>query len=116
MSCQNYITSRPYMYVGWKRDFDHPTTHFHIKNSWKLQKGFWSRLIVSAKNYITTYRGAECCDVTAVLGINFSSVEVCNFQLFFHISIFVMHLKKAFQPRDLAGELCDELYKLFRDF
>ena len=38
----NHITVATYLYVGWKRDYDHPTTFFYAKNSWKSQKGFFS--------------------------------------------------------------------------
>ena len=59
------------MYVGWKRDFDRPTTLFHIKNSWKLQKGFWKPTTILAPNYITESRGAGSCDVVSVLAMKF---------------------------------------------
>ena len=39
---QNDITKCPMLYVGWKRDYDHPTTFLYAKNSWKFQKGFFS--------------------------------------------------------------------------
>jgi hypothetical protein len=65
------ITRSPIMYVGWKRDIDHPTTRFHMKNSWKLQKGFWRSTTILAQNYITRSRGADSCDVAKVLDIKF---------------------------------------------
>ena len=67
----NHSTVAAYLYVGWKRDFDHPTTLFYVKNSWKLQKGFWSRAKIFAKDYITQYRGADSCDAATVLCIKF---------------------------------------------
>ena len=50
---QNDITKCPMLYVGWKRDYDHPTTFFYAKNSWKFQKGILGQALVFLKNYIT---------------------------------------------------------------
>ena len=63
--------SASFLCDGWKRNFDHPTTFLYAKNSWKLQKRFSRRKQVFAKNYITTSRGADGCDVATMLDIKF---------------------------------------------
>ena len=51
----------------------------YAKNSWKLQKRFSCRNQVFAKNYITTFRGADGCDVATMLGIKFFRNPALNF-------------------------------------
>ena len=71
--------SASFLCDGWKRNFDHPTTFLYAKNSWKLQKRFSRRKQVFAKNYITTFRGANACDVATMLGIKFFRNPALNF-------------------------------------